>query len=137
MPAMRDASGKFIKGHPGIPNSGMFKKGCKKLEHAYSWGKKEKHYNWKGGRTVSRGRVFIYKPDHPYCDHHGYVMEHRLVMEEKIGRVLLPSEKVHHLNKKTTDNRIVNLMLVANQSEHIRVYHKKPRDHRNRFLKES
>lgn len=78
--------------------------------------KGEKHINWNGGRSKARGGyVLIRVPDHPDVQGNTrmYVMEHRLVMEQHLGRYLLPTENVHHLNGIRDDNRIENLELWA------------------------
>lgn len=61
------------------------------------------------------------KPDgHRELNTSGYMLvyvdgiakpEHRLVMERKLGRALLPGESVHHRNGKRTDNAPDNLEL--------------------------
>ena len=67
--------------------------------------------NWKGGRTRhKKGYILVKVPDHPNAVG-GYVFEHRLVMEDTLGRHLLKNENVHHKNGIKDDNSPDNLEL--------------------------
>ena len=75
--------------------------------------------NWKGGRFITaNGYVFIHKPEYLSANINGYVQEHRLVMEQYLGRYLKLEEDIHHINGIRDDNRIENLMLFENKSKH-------------------
>lgn len=68
--------------------------------------------NFKGGRwKINTGYVKVLAKDHPRRDVGGYVLEHIIVMEKKLGRYLHEFERVHHKNGKRDDNRIANLEL--------------------------
>ncbi len=75
---------------------------------------REGNVNWKGGRIGGNGDyVHILFRNHPKANKAGYIMEHRLIMEKKIGRFLNKDDVVHHINKKKDDNRIENLVLLG------------------------
>lgn len=47
-----------------------------------------------------------------------WVLEHRIIIENFIGRKLDSKEAIHHLNHNRKDNRIENLMLFKTQKDH-------------------
>jgi hypothetical protein len=72
------------------------------------------HPMWTGGKVKNtQGYVLIYSPEHPFRSKAGYVREHRLIMEKFLGRFLLKSEVVHHLNEIKDDNQLENLELTT------------------------
>jgi hypothetical protein len=80
---------------------------------------------WRGGKTVTpNGYVLVKQPTHPHADVRGYVYEHRLVAESKLGRYLLPTEQVHHIDGNKSNNDPRNLE-VTSSIEHRRKHAKR------------
>lgn len=82
----------------------------------------EERCNYKSGtKTDKTGHIYKRVPGHPYGSKHGsYVAVHRLVMEEYLGRYLLPKEVVHHIDGNPVNNNIENLELFSSNSEHLK-----------------
>ena len=82
--------------------------------------------NWKGQYYVEtlkpnykqNGYVMRKVKNHPFSNKRGYVPEHRLLFEERLGRFLIPrKELVHHIDGDRSNNSISNLKLTS-PSEH-------------------
>lgn len=74
------------------------------------------------GRPVLRnfqGYLTVYEPSHPSCNGRHRVLEHRLVMERIVGRILRRDEQVDHINGDKEDNRPENLQVLS-PAEHTR-----------------
>ena len=84
----------------------------------------ENHPSYKGGRVVTElGYVLILADKNDeiaaaMSNKMGYVLEHRLVMAQSLGRSLMPDESVHHMNGDPSDNRPDNLQLRQGKHGH-------------------
>jgi hypothetical protein len=90
----------------------------------------DKHWNWHGGigykycgnkKTMYR---LLKVPWHPDAYRDGYVLEHRYVMEQALGRLLAPWEVVHHKDGNGLNNDVDNLQLFQDGITHS-LYHKR------------
>lgn len=93
--------------------------------------KGENNPAYNGGKYFdSSGYVVLFMPDHPFCGVKKTVLEHRFVMECKLGRYLTNEEVVHHIDFNKSNNDPSNLMLFKNQKEHMK-FHKQLKNKKN------
>ena len=68
---------------------------------------------WNGGRRINGcGYVVVFDPQHEMSNPQGYVLEHRKIVSDLIGRPLQRNEHVHHKNGDREDNSPENLELM-------------------------
>lgn len=82
----------------------------------------EHNHNWNGGiYPDSKGYLLCYKPDHPFSNSKGYVLEHRLIYEHYLKilfdeDIYIPRDiDIHHINKNIQDNSLINIEPLTKQ----------------------
>lgn len=77
--------------------------------------------NFHGGKTIDKnGYVLVRVPDgYKGSRSNKYMLEHRLVMEQILGRSLLPDEVVHHKDGNPQNNSPDNLELFCDNGTHL------------------
>ena len=79
--------------------------------------KKPLHRDAKG-YYKRQGYIVRLTKNHPFSDKRGYVLEHRLVMEEHLKRFLTKNEIIHHKDGNRENNGLLNLQLMDDQKTH-------------------
>lgn len=72
----------------------------------------DRTHNGKPARVLGDGYISIWEPTHPHANR-GWVLEHRWIMEQHLGRVLATEEEVDHKNRIRSDNRLENLQVLS------------------------
>lgn len=78
-------------------------------------------HNWKGGRVVRDGYIFINCPGHPRS-YQNYVQEHITVAEMKLKRHLNATEVPHHIDENPMNNDSDNIYVCADNAEHRHIH---------------
>lgn len=79
---------------------------------------------WNIEKVVKKGDyLYAVVRGHPYATKYGYVLMHRVVMENHLGRLLDASEIVHHKDGNKFNNNVNNLEVMTNE-DHVK-HHRK------------
>lgn len=75
---------------------------------------------WNIRKLVKKGDyLYAVVPEHPNAIKYGYVLAHRVEMENHLGRLLNANEIVHHKDGNKFNNQISNLEVMTN-TQHVR-----------------
>jgi hypothetical protein len=90
----------------------------------YRFPRGDKHFKWKGGRSIEGGIPKILNPQHPRANSRGYVRESILVAEQAIEIEMPTDAVVHHWDRDPQNNKPSNLLICQDQAYH-RIIHRR------------
>ncbi len=126
------------------------KKETMKGENNHQYGKKGKdNASWKADiMETNYGYIMIRDYNHPFCNKHGWVFEHRIIAEQYLltdensveidgKKYLNPKYQVHHINFDRKDNTPDNLQVLTFK-EHRKIHNRLnicERNNKGQFVK--
>lgn len=95
----------------------------------------DKNPRWKGGKHYREDGYILIRIGIISSKTKGtkYKLEHRIVMEKKLGRPLLRTEVVHHKDGNPSNNHPDNLEIIT-QSEHAKIHYKERKKDNGRLV---
>lgn len=82
---------------------------------------------WNIRKLIKKGTYdYALVPEHPKATANGYVLYHRVVMENSIDRMLTDNEEIHHIDRNPHNNDISNLQLVTKE-KHRKIHSVRPK----------
>lgn len=89
---------------------------------------------WEIEKLIKKGDYdYAIVRDHPNATKNGYVLLHRIIMENHIGRLLTSEEVVHHIDGDRHNNNIDNLEIM-DRREHSAMHTTEKYSHEPRFM---
>lgn len=77
---------------------------------------------WNIRKTIKKGEYhYALVPEHPNATKNGYVLMHRVVIENHLERLLNNDEVVHHIDGNKFNNTLNNLDVMS-RAEHARLH---------------
>lgn len=71
---------------------------------------------WNIKNIIRKGEYnYCIVKDHPNASKFGYVLHHRIIIENHLERILDANEIVHHINGDKLDNRLDNLQVMTSK----------------------
>lgn len=85
---------------------------------------KHKDIYYNGMKIIREGQYMsVYMPQHHLASKKGTVYVHRLVAEEKLGRLLKKTEYVHHIDENKSNNAPENILVFKTRKDHVMFHH--------------